>query len=261
MSYYGVIFPEFWTGRTGRELRERGKDAQLIALYLATNRHANMLGLYHLLLDDVKHETGLGWRGVARGLEAVAEVDYARFDTASSFMWVRQMVRFRLGLQPGEALDPDDNRAKGVNRIYAAIDPNPFLGDFFDANHKVLRLRKRREPVGLVVSLSSVHHMSGLPSPYEAPYKPVNRSTGSGSGTGKNADADASARPPDGGAPKPAVIRALIGPLLDSAPPDSSFADLKELAKEACAVRGIPYDAMAVGTALEQALARKAKAS
>jgi hypothetical protein len=27
-SYYGVIVPEFWDGRTGRALRDYGKDGQ-----------------------------------------------------------------------------------------------------------------------------------------------------------------------------------------------------------------------------------------
>ena len=60
-SYYGVVFPEFWTGPTGRQLREHGgKDAQLLGLYLISNRHTNMLGLYRLRIDDIRHESGLG---------------------------------------------------------------------------------------------------------------------------------------------------------------------------------------------------------
>lgn len=173
-SYYGVIFPEFWTGRTGRELRERGgKDAQVLGLYLASNRHANMLGLYRLLTEDVKHETGLGVKSLQRAYEAAAHSEFAIFDAVTSFVWVRQMARIRLGLKPGVALDPEDNKVKAVNSLYGAIDPNPFLGEFFDVNHRLLRLRKRRDSVGVVVPFTEHHQMSGLPRGSEGACKPV----------------------------------------------------------------------------------------
>ena len=173
MSYYGVIFPEFWTGTTGRQLRVTGgKDAQLLGLYLATNRHANMLGLYHLLPDDIRHETGMQLRAIARGFDVVAAESFAQFDAATSYVWVRQMARIRLGLKAGESLAPEDKRVVALNRIYHAIEANPFLGEFYDLNRGILRLRGRRESIGLVVGINGHHHMSGLPSPLEAPSKP-----------------------------------------------------------------------------------------
>jgi len=156
-SYYGVIFPEFWTGTTGRQLRAHGKEAQLIGLYLATNCHANMLGLYRLSLDDMRHETGLGTKTIAKGLQAAAETGYALFDVVTEFAWVRQMARFRLGLKAGERLREGDKRAQAITRIYHAIEANPFLGDFYDANRKILPLGRRRESVGLVVPFSLNH--------------------------------------------------------------------------------------------------------
>jgi hypothetical protein len=166
-SYYGVIFPEFWTGHTGRELRSSGgKDAQLMALYLATNRFTNMLGLYHLLVDDIKHETGLGYLAISRALTVVRDAAYATYDARTSFVWVKQMARFRLALKPGDALAPKDHRVLAVNRVYQALPANPFLGDFFDMNAKLLRLTKRREDVGrrtdFVVDTNHDHKMSSL---------------------------------------------------------------------------------------------------
>jgi hypothetical protein len=156
-SYYGVIFPEFWTGTTGRQLRAYGKEAQLIGLYLATNRHANLLGLYRLGLEDVRHETGLGPKAIEKGLQAAAQCGYALFDVVTEFTWVRQMARFRLGLKAGESLREGDKRAQAISRIYHAIEANPFLGDFYDANRKLLPLGRRRESVGLVVPLGGDH--------------------------------------------------------------------------------------------------------
>lgn len=174
MSYYGIIFPEFWTGPTGRELRQRGgKDTQLLALYLATNRHANMLGLYHLLIEDVRHETGLSIRSIEKGYHVVAEAAFATFDAATAFVWVRQMARFRLGLKNGDALDAHDKRVIAINRLYQAMESNPFLGPFHDLNRKMLCLKKRREGLSVVVPFTADHHMSGLGRGIKGACKPV----------------------------------------------------------------------------------------
>lgn len=262
-SYYGVVFPEFWTGPTGRHLREcGGKDAQLLGLYLISNRHTNMLGLYRLRVDDIRHESGLGIKAVERGFAATAAVNFARYDAATSYVWVLQMARFRLGLKLGQTLNPDDNRALATNRIYHALESNPFLGTFYDANHKLLRLTKRRDDVGVVVALGDVPHMSGLPSPLEGAYKPVTES-----GIRDQDQDQIKARRLS---PSPAtdtaddnrkVIRALIRDVVDQHPDTSNFVDLKDLAKTRCAELRIAYDPEAVGSALEQVLARKARAS
>ena len=163
MSYYGVIFPEFWTGPTGREIRRRGgKDAQLLGLYLATNRHANMIGLYHLLSDDVKHETGLSFKAIDKSYQVMEATEFARFDAATAFVWVRHMARFRLALKNGDRLDTDDKRVLAINRIYQKLDPNPFLGAFFDLNSKMLSLKKKREAdIDLVVHGKADHSSRG----------------------------------------------------------------------------------------------------
>ena len=164
MSYYGVIFPEFWTGQTGRELREHGgKEAQLLGLYLATNRHANMLGLYHVLVDDIKHETGLSLKAIEKGLRVTAAATFATFDAATAFVWVRHMARFRLGLRNGDVLNPGDKRVVAVNRLYHNLEVNPFLEPFYDANRKLLCLRKcRQTDTALVVPFTADHYMSPL---------------------------------------------------------------------------------------------------
>lgn len=168
MAYYGVIYPEFWTGTTGRGLRTRGKDAQLLALYLMTSPHANMLGLYHLPPVYVRQESGLSARAWAAATAALEAETFAFYDAASEFVWVREMARFRMGLGPDRpTLDSQDKKAIGAQRIYAALPANAFLGTFYDRYHKALHLRKRREGPQPVV----------LPSPFEAPSKPDNRST------------------------------------------------------------------------------------
>lgn len=59
MRDYGKVSPHFWIGRTGKELRQAGPESQLVALYLLTSPHANMIGLYYMPLAFLSHETGL----------------------------------------------------------------------------------------------------------------------------------------------------------------------------------------------------------
>lgn len=259
VSYYGITFPEWWTGKTGREIRRRGgKDGQILGLYLQSNRHANMIGLYRLLEDDVENETGLKAREIARAFAVIDSAGFARYDVGSSYVWVLSMARIRLGLKVGAVLDPDDNRVTACNRLYQAVDANPFLGDFYDRNRKLLHLKKRREGSGLVVDPSPVHHGSPLPRGLEGAYKPV-----TDPGTGDQDQVQERARrlspspAPSGVEPNPRVIRELVGHVLAQADPSEDFAGLKELAKRACAKHRLVYDADVVGSALEQALARQ----
>lgn len=147
-SYYGVLFEEFWTGRTGREIRKcGGAHAQLLAAYLISNRHANMLGLYHLPLEDVCHETGLKRAAVRTALAAIERAGFARYDAGSEYVWVLTMFRFRLGLKPGQALPARDKRALGANRLFHRLDPNPFKAEFFAQTQPLLHLTAELSPI------------------------------------------------------------------------------------------------------------------
>lgn len=57
------------------------------------------------------------------------------------------------------------------------------------------------------------------------------------------------------------VIRALVRDVVNTHPDITAFVDLKDLAKDRCAALQLAYDPETVGAALEQVLARKAKAS
>jgi hypothetical protein len=261
VAYYGIVFPEFWTGTTGRALRAAGRDAQVLALYLATNRHSNMLGLYRVLADDIRHETGLSAKALHRSVTAIQETEFAVYDAGSSFVWVLSMARIRLGLKIGAALDPGDNRTLAVNRIYHAIESNPFLGSFFDVNQKLLRLKKRRESVGVVVALSETTTGRALKGLTKGLVSQITESDQNDQRSDQNDQKQIKARlaPPVADAPRDnaGVIRALIAGLVNRAAPEASFTDLKDAAKEACARLRISYDATVVGAALEQALARR----
>jgi hypothetical protein len=164
-SYYGIVFPEFWTGQTGKAIRAEGKDAQILALYQMTCRYATMIGLYRLLVDDVRAETGLAEKGLVRGFEALGRLGFSDYDAATQHVWVREMAKYRLNLQRKSPLDVDDNRVKGSQNLYDRLGDNPFLGPFFDRYAKEIRLKRRRDMGACIATPLQVAPSKGLEGP------------------------------------------------------------------------------------------------
>lgn len=128
MRDYATVSPQFWLGKTGRELRSAGAEAQVVAFYLMTSPHANMLGLYYLPVLYLAHETGLGLEGASKGLDRAIKAGFCSYDEHSEMVWVHEMA----GYQVGRSLKPGDNRCAGVRNEYASLPDNPFLSGFFD---------------------------------------------------------------------------------------------------------------------------------
>jgi len=118
MREYAKVAPTFWTGETGRRIRGAGPQAQLVALYLITSPHANMLGLYYLPLPFLCHETGLDAPEARAALERLREMDFLSHDPEGEFVWIHEMARFQIG----ESLKPADKRVAGVARRLARLD-------------------------------------------------------------------------------------------------------------------------------------------
>lgn len=134
MRDYGIVSPKFWTGKTGKALR--GKvEAQLVAVYLMTSPHANMIGAYYCPLDYIAKETGLPLEGASKALQSLIEALFCSFDEQTEEVFVHRMAVFQIG----ERLDPKDNRCKGVAREVERIDSASikaaFRAIYFEAYH------------------------------------------------------------------------------------------------------------------------------
>lgn len=137
---YAKVMPSFWTGETGRSLRG-DPDAMVVAMYLITCPHANMLGLYYLPKLYIAHETGRGIEGASKGLARCIERGFCEYDEASETVWVHEMA----AIQIERSLKPGDKRASGVQKQYDSLHNNPFLGKFFDKYASAFHLKNRRE--------------------------------------------------------------------------------------------------------------------
>lgn len=127
MREFVKLSPRFWSGKTGRQLRKAGIDAQLVALYLLSCPSVNYIGLYRLPVPYIAADTGLDVGEVSEALARIEEVGFAKYDDESETVWVLEAAR----RQVGDSLKRADNNVKNVQREFDAV-PNdsPFKADF-----------------------------------------------------------------------------------------------------------------------------------
>lgn len=134
---YVKLAPGFWTGPTGRQLRRAGIEAQLVALYLLSNRHSGYNGLFQLPLNYITADTGLSEAAVRAAMAAVEAVGFARYDENSETCWVVNAAQWQLGELRG-----GDNRIKAQQKEFDAIPEDcPFKSEFLAKYSKPLGIR------------------------------------------------------------------------------------------------------------------------
>jgi hypothetical protein len=138
MRDYGKVVPRFWTGSTGKALKAAGPEAVIVALYLMTSPHANMIGLYYLPMIYIAHETGLGLEGASKGLAKCIEAGFCMYDEASEHVFVLQMAKF----QVGEGMKPTDNRCKGVENELSKVPKGALQSRFREIYGAAFHLEK-----------------------------------------------------------------------------------------------------------------------
>lgn len=222
MRDYGKVSPQFWTGKTGKALRG-DLEAQVVAMYLMTSPHANMIGVYHLPMLYLSHETGLTPEGASKGLAKCVELGFCVYDEDSETVFVVEMAAH----QVGEELKETDNRVKSVVRQFKTISSS-VIADAFHARYG--------EPFN-------------LESPYQAPSK----------GLGKGLQKPPSPAP----APAPALVPVVKAESSDATAILSAYhkilpscqavavlgpkrerriAEAAKQARKVCREQGWPYD-------------------
>lgn len=148
---YGLLFPSYWNGPTGtRILKYGGPEALLLGTFLTANDYANAIGLYELPIDAI--HIGLPPLRLFAALTALDRAEFAAYDQPTRYVWVREMARFRMGLNNrNERLHVADKRVVLVNRLYSSVKSNPFVWAFFQRYKKSLHLSTgRKSPFTLI---------------------------------------------------------------------------------------------------------------
>jgi hypothetical protein len=149
MRDYSQFRSSFWTGETGKKLRQ-DPDAQRLASYLITSPHSNAIGFYWIPMAYVSMETGIPLEGACKALERLSAMGFAHYDADAEVVWVVNMAREQLGLEEGGALDPKDNRGKSARKAADLVRRSALYPAFHE---------KYSEAFGL--------------APLQAPYKPL----------------------------------------------------------------------------------------
>lgn len=155
MRQYASVAPTFWTRGSGKRLRGH-PEAQVVALYLMTSPHTSMVGIFHLALPTLCHETGLSEEGARKGLARCSEEALAIWDEDEELVWIPALAQYQIGdvLKRGKG-GKLDNRAKAVIRELAPFKGHRFFDLFMDRYADSYRLSEADAEGAL----------EGLPSP------------------------------------------------------------------------------------------------
>lgn len=128
MREFAKISPQFWINEQGKKIKKLGVESQLIALYLLTNPHANMIGIYYLPIAFISHEVGLTHEEANDGLQNLMKSEFCSYDHDTEYVWVHEFAFEQIG----EQLKYSDNRVKAINDAFSSLPTLPFLEKFYD---------------------------------------------------------------------------------------------------------------------------------
>lgn len=89
---YRSIEAKFWTDPKIRELSPAHK---LLFLYLITNGHSHVSGIYYMPKVLIQHETGISLSEIDKGIDTLSKLYLCLYDQDTEVVWVRHMLRYQ----------------------------------------------------------------------------------------------------------------------------------------------------------------------
>ncbi len=93
---YPKVLSYFWTNGIGREFHALRMSVRLLALYLITCVHANLLGVFYLPIVYIAHDLNLSEKEIYQGLEQLKNLDFCSYDKAMQYVWVHEMLNHQV---------------------------------------------------------------------------------------------------------------------------------------------------------------------
>jgi hypothetical protein len=94
MAEYRQIHNQFWKDSWVLDLAPEHK---LLFIYLFSNERSTLLGIFELPVKAIAFETGLPVETVEEGLRQISASGKIAYDFDSSFVWVRNLLRYNGG--------------------------------------------------------------------------------------------------------------------------------------------------------------------
>jgi uncharacterized phage protein (TIGR02220 family) len=143
MREYAKVFPHIWIGRTGKEIKTLGIEAQLLSHYLITSPHANMIGIFYLPIALVAHETGMSEETVRTALNKLITIQFCSYDETMEYIWVHNMAFFQIA----RSLKANDNRVKNITDQLRTLPQLEFLSAFLQKYNHAFCLEDPSKPL------------------------------------------------------------------------------------------------------------------
>lgn len=159
LGEYRRLYQDFLTGNTGRQLRKFNPGVREVAYSLLICPGSNSWGLFYKPLGHLAHDMGRTEKQVQEAMKVLSGLDFAHYDPASEWIWIKQMAAIQHSPLP---LKAGDNRIRSVRAWYAKAGRNPFLGPFFDLYDETLRLGSKESFPGTEVERRSGGDLVGV---------------------------------------------------------------------------------------------------
>lgn len=163
MREYAIVPSKFWITPLAKLLRGN-PAAQVVALYLKTGPHANMIGLYHCPIAYIAQDTGIPFEGASKALASLSEAGYCTFDEQADVVFIHDMAPE----QVGAALAPADKRTKAVLREWSSVPSESLRRAFHHLYAAAFHLPPMAE-----LGDQGQGASKPLAVPFEAPSKPL----------------------------------------------------------------------------------------
>lgn len=164
-SKFAKIRPIHWNGPEARYARSQGQTVQLVWHYLLSGPNFEWLGIYHLPLPLLAHETGCDPEGALEALRRLSHGGAAYYDELTEEVFVPSMARTHIG----ETLKENDNLLKAIKKRLEEIRSSRFFNHFLD----IYAIPYHLENVA-----RSTAESFDLTSPFEAPPEPLGSPSG-----------------------------------------------------------------------------------
>lgn len=90
------ILSRFWTSGTGEQIVESCSDnALILSLYLMTNSHAQMCGVYVIRMEIVAIELHKEVEEVWSALAELENIGFVKYDRNVRMVWVLNMMKYQ----------------------------------------------------------------------------------------------------------------------------------------------------------------------